>query len=586
MGYDVDGDGLLSPADLADVLWALDEITNATDATHAGDEWLDKSPGEEYPFGAGNLGLLPALASSSAADGDDPCALPPTVSVVGGTVDEGNLFSPEIIAGGGCPQEYRIDWGDGNLDLYTLTDPFGPTHVYADDGLYTLIVLLFDQAGGSASAADIVHVTNVAPVAEPDTFTIHEREYDVVVNLLNNDRDVGRDDQPELVAIDTSETKGTVSDSGFGWITYNVYEQAQCLAEGETATDSFRYTIRDDEGATSTATVTIHIEGRRNVYSLHYVAGAAREEGSQPSTIYFRLVPTPICHPVTLSYGQIPPAAPYHVAPDQMASAADVDSTWGVVNFPQGVDQVEAKITPVDDEIIERNEWFFLKAHWDVTPDYRLFDMSDFALFKVYDDEWRFVSEAGASAPTMGPVPVEAFSSIVPPYTSLVSADISYSGTFHSGLGGTADSTAVPLATVNAKLTRSFDVTRSNHLAALTFVCDSQSGDIWHRNLEDVGNFQVGPLSSVTELLFDIDDVSDEEGRIVVSLKTKVVAKGSLTKGTKGSLGISGGSGGQGKGPVSGGLEITSLMTYEGGVAMSRSEGYTFICTKGEKSSP
>ncbi len=79
-------------------------------------------------------------------------------------------------------------------------------------------------------------------------------------DLLSNDVDLNGD---ELVisAIDTSQTLGTVTDNGNGTFTYDPNGQFAYLGVGETATDTFEYTVSDGNGGEDTATVTVTISG-------------------------------------------------------------------------------------------------------------------------------------------------------------------------------------------------------------------------------------------------------------------------------------------------------------------------------------
>ena len=64
-----------------------------------------------------------------------------------------------------------------------------------------------------------------------------------------------------LESFDTTGTQGIVTSNGDGTFTYDPAGAFDGLAQGETATDAFTYTVRDVFGNTDTATVTITIEG-------------------------------------------------------------------------------------------------------------------------------------------------------------------------------------------------------------------------------------------------------------------------------------------------------------------------------------
>ncbi|MEM7475748.1 MAG: PKD domain-containing protein [Planctomycetota bacterium] len=119
----------------------------------------------------------------------------PSLTLVGNqSVKEGSLLALSTIgqfedAGfdnfnhlAGPTQEvfiYEIDWGDGSVDIgsapITSSGRSGhPTigtisgqHYYGDDGIYTVVVTLTDDDGGTANASFDVTVENVAPSLKP-----------------------------------------------------------------------------------------------------------------------------------------------------------------------------------------------------------------------------------------------------------------------------------------------------------------------------------------------------------------------------------------------------------------------------------
>ena len=62
-----------------------------------------------------------------------------------------------------------------NNPLTLNTDKtFGLSHIYADDGSYTITVTVTDSEGGQSSGTVLVSVTNVAPTSADNTVTIAE----------------------------------------------------------------------------------------------------------------------------------------------------------------------------------------------------------------------------------------------------------------------------------------------------------------------------------------------------------------------------------------------------------------------------
>jgi len=80
--------------------------------------------------------------------------------------------------------------------------------------------------------------------------------------VLSNDLDSDPYDLLLVTTLDTSGTVGIVTRWGpRGTFTYDPDEQFDYLQPGESATDSFVYTVADAVGDTDTATVTITIIG-------------------------------------------------------------------------------------------------------------------------------------------------------------------------------------------------------------------------------------------------------------------------------------------------------------------------------------
>lgn len=107
---------------------------------------------------------------------------------------------------------------------------------------------------------------NDAPTANPDTgdeFTTDANTALDNLNVLGNDTDPDTGDVLTVTEIDTEsfDTIGIVTLSDDGILDYDPGEAFLGLLVGETATDTFSYTIQDGAGETSTTTVDITIEG-------------------------------------------------------------------------------------------------------------------------------------------------------------------------------------------------------------------------------------------------------------------------------------------------------------------------------------
>ncbi|WP_428938143.1 PKD domain-containing protein [Fontivita pretiosa] len=110
----------------------------------------------------------------------------PTLSISGAnSVAEGATYTLNLSAsdpGTDTISGWVIDWGDGS-DPQTVTgNPSGVTHVFGDDGTYTITATATDEDGTHSANAKTVTVTNVAPtlttggagsVAEGSAYTLN-----------------------------------------------------------------------------------------------------------------------------------------------------------------------------------------------------------------------------------------------------------------------------------------------------------------------------------------------------------------------------------------------------------------------------
>jgi VCBS repeat-containing protein len=105
-------------------------------------------------------------------------------------------------------------------------------------------------------------ISNHAPTANKDIANISEDAGATTIFVLNNDTDIDLGDTKKVISINTSGTLGNVVIAPDGSnIAYNPLDKFQSLAEGQKATDTFTYIMKDAAGATSTATVEVTING-------------------------------------------------------------------------------------------------------------------------------------------------------------------------------------------------------------------------------------------------------------------------------------------------------------------------------------
>ncbi|MDF1657308.1 MAG: Ig-like domain-containing protein, partial [Verrucomicrobiales bacterium] len=164
--------------------------------------------------------------------------------------------------------------GSASTDGTTVT--FDPNSEFEDLGVGESEVITFEYTlttGEVETVTVTVNGVNDGPVAVND---IESTNQDSVVNidLLGVDDSVAADSDPDGDALTVTEINGVTSGgtitlasgalvtvNGNGTVDYNPNDQFDSLAAGSSVTDSFTYVISDGNGATSTATATVTING-------------------------------------------------------------------------------------------------------------------------------------------------------------------------------------------------------------------------------------------------------------------------------------------------------------------------------------
>ena len=206
------------------------------------------------------VNLPPVAEDDVAAVGEDDGATDLTALLLANDSDpEGQPLTITAIDAEGATGLVTLVDGVVTYDPNGQFESLAEGETVIDGFAYTIT----DDLGQTARAAATVTITGVndAPIAVDDAVTVGEDDgaTDLTAALLANDSD------PEgspltIVSIDDDSTTGLVALVD-GVLTYDPNGQFEDLAEGETATDTFAYTIADDLGATSTATVTVTITG-------------------------------------------------------------------------------------------------------------------------------------------------------------------------------------------------------------------------------------------------------------------------------------------------------------------------------------
>lgn len=106
-----------------------------------------------------------------------------------------------------------------------------------------------------------INGSNDAPVASAISKSANEDGPAVTLAAIFSDPDSG---DTHTFSFDATGTLGTVTQDGVGNFTYNPNGKFESLADGQTATDTFKYTVTDNHGASSTKTATVTIVGQND----------------------------------------------------------------------------------------------------------------------------------------------------------------------------------------------------------------------------------------------------------------------------------------------------------------------------------
>ena len=151
----------------------------------------------------------------------------------------------------------RWDFGDGTVPVEgTLT----PMHSYADNGVYTVTLTVTDAGGLRSEDRLIVTVSNAPAIAANQSYTTNEDlvlSFNVLSGVDNNGAfsvvDPGSADSHTAIA-------GTYATTSGGSVVIAANGQSLYTpTPGFSGTDSFAYSIQDDDGAVSSGEVTINV---------------------------------------------------------------------------------------------------------------------------------------------------------------------------------------------------------------------------------------------------------------------------------------------------------------------------------------
>jgi len=180
---------------------------------------------------------------------DDLVSTPPgialTINVVSNDFDtDGTVVAGSVAVTTAPTRGTLVNHGDGTL-RYTPNAGF--------QGTDTFFYTVRDDEGALSNQATVtINVTtqNIPPTAVSDSATARP-DRAVVINVVSNDFDTDGVVVPSTVAITQNPAHGGVVNNGDGTVTYTP-------GGGFLGTDTFQYTVRDEDGALSNqATVTV-----------------------------------------------------------------------------------------------------------------------------------------------------------------------------------------------------------------------------------------------------------------------------------------------------------------------------------------
>ena len=224
----------------------------------------------EYSISDGNGGTDSATVTVTiAGENDDPVAADDDeestdedtafdVDVLGNDTDaEDDELAVSTIDTTGTVGTVTLVDGTVNYDPAGAFEGLGDGDSAADAFSYTVS----DGNGGTDTAAVTVTVNGVNddPVAADDDEESTDEDTAFDVDVLGNDTDA-EDDELAVSTIDTTGTVGTVTLVD-GTVNYDPAGAFEGLGDGDSATDTFSYTVSDGNGGTDTATVTVTVNG-------------------------------------------------------------------------------------------------------------------------------------------------------------------------------------------------------------------------------------------------------------------------------------------------------------------------------------
>jgi VCBS repeat-containing protein len=179
---------------------------------------------------------------------------------------------------------------------------FTPLPNFSGAALFT-----YTASDGTSTATGRVTVNvagvNDPPIAVDDTTSISQNGGTILASaLLANDTDADPGDHLSLVGVSGLTTLGAQLSIDQGNLTYAPGAMFQSLAAGQTATDTFSYTVSDTSGATATANVTLTVLGVDDAPTGLALSNASIDENAANGTLVGSLAATDVDQGDTLSF--------------------------------------------------------------------------------------------------------------------------------------------------------------------------------------------------------------------------------------------------------------------------------------------
>ena len=143
--------------------------------------------------------------------------------------------------------------------------------------------------GLTLNTSNVPGQNNELPVAGPDSHVMGQNDPAVdflFARLISNDSDPDSAGPLVVTGIDATNTRGHVTfDAANNKVNYDPNGQMNFVAEGQTGTDTFKYTVTDPKGGVGTGVVTITIHGANDAPSFTPGADVTVDEDSGPQTV-------------------------------------------------------------------------------------------------------------------------------------------------------------------------------------------------------------------------------------------------------------------------------------------------------------